>query len=107
MKTPPKFSGENLITWALRFEQWMQWKDMWNVFISDPPAEDATDEVHGSWRRKNAQGFYALTLLVGDDELQAMKEFKDKKCSSKLAWNVLRTHVYESLISMYWKYATS
>ena len=85
MKPPPKLSGENYMTWAFSFEQWMQWKELWNILTSDPPPDDETDDIKSSWRRKNAQGFSTLTLSFEDDEVQAIKEFKDNICSSKLA----------------------
>ena len=90
-KAPPRFSGENYTSWAFKFEQWMQWKDLWYVFSSDPPSEDGDVDVKSKWKRQNAQGYSALTLSIGDDELAAIKEFKDKNNSAKLAWITLRS----------------
>ena len=90
MKPPTRFTGENYTTWAFRFEQWMQWKDLWNVFTSNPPGDEETEDIKATWKRKNAQGYSALTLSIGEDELHAIREFKDKVNSSKLSWEILR-----------------
>ena len=100
IKAPSCFNGENYTSWAFKFEQWMQWKDLWHVFTTDPPSGgvDDDDDEKAKWRRQNAQGYSALTLSVGEDELAAIKEFKDKnnwkvwKSKHHLALMVKITH---------------
>ena len=99
MKPPTRFTGENYTTWAFRFEQWMQWKDLWNVFTSNPPGDEETEDIKATWKRKNAQGYSALTLSIGEDELHAIREFKDKVNSSKLSWEILRARCVQKPIS--------
>ena len=91
IKPPSRFAGENYASWAFKFEQWMQWKDLWDVFTTNPPGDDGDDDAMTKWRRQNAQGYSTLTLSVGEDELAAIKEFKDKNNSAKLAWITLRS----------------
>ena len=45
MKPPPQFTGVKYTTWAFRFEQWMQWKDLWHVVTSDSPGDEEMEET--------------------------------------------------------------
>ena len=84
------FDAEDYATWAFKFEQWMQWRCLWRVFVEDPPLHMEGEEKEVKWRLEYAQGYAALTLVLGEDELTAVMEFKDKACSAKLAWEKLR-----------------
>ena len=84
------FNGEDYATWAFKFEQWMQWRCLWRVFVEDPPLHMEGEEKEVKWRMENAQGYAALTLLLGEDELAAVMEFKDNPSSAKQAWDKLR-----------------
>ena len=58
--------------------------------MEDPPVEYEGDEKESKWRMENAQGYSALTMVLGDDGLAAVMEYKDRPNSAKLAWEKLR-----------------
>ena len=68
----------------------MQWRCLWRVFVEYPLTEYEEEEKEFEWRTENAQGYFALTMVLGDNELAAIMEYKDMSNSAKLAWAKLR-----------------
>ena len=48
-RLPLTFNGEDYSTWAFKFEQWMQWRCLWRVFVEEPPTEYDGDEKKFKW----------------------------------------------------------
>ena len=84
---PLTFNGKDYLTWAFKFEQW---RCLWRVFVEDLPTKYDGEVKEFKWRTENAQGYSALTMVLGKDEFVAVIKYKDRPNSAKLAWEKLR-----------------
>ncbi len=64
-RLPLTFNGEDYTTWAFKFEQSMQWRCLWRVFVEDPPLQMEGEEKEVKWRMENAQGYSAFDASTG------------------------------------------
>ena len=65
--------------------------------MEEPPTEYDGEEKEFKWHTENAQGYSALTMVLGEDELIVVMEYKDMPNPAKLAWEKLRDRCVQKL----------